>query len=123
MFNPRSNWSHYPLLELNQLVVLIEVVPTVVFGRTRGGGENIGLLGDLELLGGILALHVALLPALAAGLVEVDFVGVDSVADEVLPEPVALLDGLGHVLGGLVLAANDLDDVVTSGNLVVLEVS
>lgn len=123
MFNSRSNWSHYPLLELNQLVVFIEVVPIVVFGRTRGGGENIGLLGDLELLGGILALHVALLPALVAGLVEVDLVGVDSVADEVLPESVTLLDGLGHVLGGLVLAPNDLDDVVASGNLVVLEVS
>ena len=106
--------------QLNQLVVAIQVEPLIILGGPLSGRQDTGLGGEVELLGGILAADEALLVLLGAGLVVVDLVGVDLASDEILPVAMAVLDGLGHKLGVLVVAAHDLEDIVAASDLVVL---
>jgi hypothetical protein len=105
--------------KLDQLVVLIKVIPQIILRRSFRSRKNVRLDRKTELLGSILALDIAFV-ALSAGLVVVDLVGVNLSAHEILPVTVAALDGLGHELGVLVVAANDLEDIVATGDFVVL---
>lgn len=119
--NPPKIPQHLFLTKLNQLVVLVQVIPQIILGRPLRRRKNLGFDRKTKLFGRILTLDVALV-ALGAGLVVVDLVGVNLSAHEILPVTVAALDGFGHELGILVVSSDNLEDVVTTRDLVVLRV-
>jgi hypothetical protein len=109
------------LAKLNQLVILIQVIPQIILRRPLCSRKNLGFGRKTELFGGILAFDVALV-ILGAGLVVVDLIGVNLSAHKILPIAMAALDGLGHELGILVVSSDNLEDIVATRDLVVLRV-
>lgn len=108
--------------QYNQLKVLIQIVPLVILLGPLRSRQNHGLLGNVKELGSSVAADVTLLVLLGGCLVVVDLVGVDFATDEVLPELVAILDGVDHELDALVLFSDDRDHLITAGDFVVLRI-
>lgn len=110
------------LAKLNQLKVLIQIVPKIILLRPFRSRKNLGLSRKSKLLCRILTLNITLI-LLVAGLVVVDLIGVNLSAHKILPVAMAALDGLGHELGVLVVSSDDLENRVAAGDLVVLGLS
>lgn len=117
-----ARWLFGFLLTLrHQLEVLIEIIPLIILtglGRRR---LNLGLLGQIKQLRGILGGDVAVILR-QTGLVVVDLAGVLHATDQIDPVLVALRDDLVDDVGrALVRLANDGDHLVAPRDLVVRE--
>lgn len=79
--------------KLNELEVLVQIVPLVILLRPLLSRLDVGLLGNVESLGSILAADIRLAVRGVRSLVDGDLIlhVVTLALDEVLPETVALL--------------------------------
>lgn len=109
------------LRELNEVELVIEVVPLLILLRLLCRWLNLALLGQIKFLRRVLASNVRLAEFRMGSLVASNLVGVRLALLEGLPVVVALLDNVLHKGGVLVVLASDSVGTVTFDDLVVDE--